>query len=232
MLDESLRHVSVWTAAGVIVTVWGLLRMTSWLNDERKIWALGGHARRVRGLPWSLDFIYKSIQATKNNRVMDHWSTTFREANSYTVEIHPGGRRMVLTADPDNIKAILASQFDDYGKGDTFRREWHDFLGDSFFTQDGSKWRDSRQMLRPLFVKDRVADLDLFERHVQRLLPKMGGAGQQVDLASLIFRFTMDAACDFLFAADVNSLESPKEVRARMAPLLPLWLPGPTLRRR
>jgi len=39
--------------------------------------------------------------------------------------------RLILTADEENIKAILATQFGDYGKGAQFNSEWHDFLGDS-----------------------------------------------------------------------------------------------------
>ena len=37
-----------------------------------------------------------------------------------TVEISIGGQRMVFTADPENIRAILATQFGDYGKGEPF----------------------------------------------------------------------------------------------------------------
>lgn len=43
--------------------------------------------------------------------------------------------RLVLTADEENIKAILATQFGDYGKGAQFNSEWHDFLGDSMKLQ-------------------------------------------------------------------------------------------------
>ena len=37
-----------------------------------------------------------------------------------TVEFSVGGQRMVFTADPENIRALLATQFGDYGKGEPF----------------------------------------------------------------------------------------------------------------
>lgn len=51
----------------------------------------------------------------------------------YTVETITIGGRLVLTADEENVKAILATQFADYGKGPQFRKEWKDFLGLSRF---------------------------------------------------------------------------------------------------
>ena len=69
----------------------------------------------------------------------------------------------IMTADPENIKAVLTTQFQDYGKGVQFHKEWQDFLGDSIFTTDGKQWHDSRQLIRPVFIREKVADLDLIE---------------------------------------------------------------------
>lgn len=108
--------------------------------------------------------------------------------NPYTVEACPGGERIIFTADPENIKAILAAQFNDYGKGEAFNRDWHEFLGDSIFSTDGQKWQESRQLIRPQFIKDRVSDLECFERHSQDLMSLMGGRGKVVDVKDLFFR--------------------------------------------
>ena len=117
---------------------------------------------------------------------------------------------MVLTEDPENIRALLATQFKDFGKGEHFHRDWHEFLGDSIFTTDGDQWHRSRQLIRPQFIKDRVSDLDTFETHIGILLRKMGGDGREVDLKDLFFRYTLDAATDFLLGKSVGSLENPQ----------------------
>lgn len=148
----------------------------------------------------------------------------FKQAGFNTVEINLGGQRMVVTEDPENIKAILATQFKDFGKGTKFHQDWQEFLGDSIFTTDGDQWHESRQLIRPQFVKDRVSDLETFERHVGKLLDKMGGDGSTVDVKGLFFRYSLDASTDFLLGKSVESLNNP-QVRKESSPAIGLY-PG------
>lgn len=116
--------------------------------------------------------------------------------------------RFICTVDPENIKAILTTQFTDYGKGERFHNEWERFLGDGIFTTDGAQWHDARQLIRPMFVRERVGDLDLFERHVQKMISLVGpGDGRMVRIDELLFRFSLDAATDYLLGNSVGSLE-------------------------
>ena len=119
-----------------------------------------------------------------------------------------GNIRVIFTADPENIKAILTTQFNDYGKGERFHKEWEAFLGDGIFTTDGAQWHDARQLIRPMFVRERVGDLHLFETHVQKMISLVGpGDGRMVRIDELIFRFSLDAATDYLLGNSVGSLE-------------------------
>lgn len=138
------------------------------------------------------------------------WQHNFNSTHRWTVEARPAGLRVIFTADPENIKAILATQFTDYGKGEPFHRQWHDFLGDGIFVTDLDQWHNSRQLFRPQFIKDRVSDLDCFERHVQVLMGiiSKSGSGQEIDVSDLFFRYTLDAATDFLLGRGVGSLEN------------------------
>ncbi len=142
-------------------------------------------------------------------------------AQAPTVEATVAGKRVVFTADPENMRAILASQFSDFGKGEGFRNDWHGLLGDSVFSMDGENWHAARQLLRPQFIKNRVSDLVVFEKYVQILLrafaggeeamanPNMElkGVGKKVNLTSLIHRYTLDTATEFLFGKSVGSLQ-------------------------
>lgn len=138
------------------------------------------------------------------------------------MEVKPAGQRFIFTADVENIKAILATQFNDYGKGEPFHRDWHEFLGDSIFTTDHQQWHDSRHLIRPQFIKERVSDLEVLEKHVHVLLDAIAnggvkgapgvatdgvGRGREVNVADLFFRYTLDSATDFLLGHSVNSLE-------------------------
>lgn len=146
---------------------------------------------------------------------MESWLRWFNASAKWTVEAAPGGRRVVFTADPENIKAILATQFNDYGKGKPFHDEWKDFLGDSIFTTDLDMWHASRQLIRPQFIKDRVSDLGIFEEHVQILIKQIklkglmpdGRQGKELEVSDLFFRYTLDAATHFLLGRSVDSLE-------------------------
>ena len=61
-------------------------------------------------------------------------------------------------------------------------------------------WHSSRQLIRPQFIKDRVSDLHVFEKHVKVLLPLLGGErpGVPVNLVDVFFKYTLDAATEFL----------------------------------
>jgi cytochrome P450 len=158
------------------------------------------------------------------------------------MEFRIGGQRILLTRDDINIKAILATQFSDYGKGESFNKDWHDFLGDSIFTTDGDKWHDSRQLIRPQFIKDRLSDIKIFEKHSSVLLPLLAGTPDQpiVDVLDLFFRFTLDASTDFLLGRSADSLKQSKmafaeafndvqhiqSIFARLGPLINFWPRG------
>ena len=153
-----------------------------------------------------------------HHKNLEVWNRFFihPEGHRYTVEAAPAGRRCIFTAEPENIKAILATQFTDYGKGEPFHREWKDFLGDSIFVTDLDQWHASRQLIRPQFIKDRVSDLEVFEEHVQILMEQIdktgkkwdGSQGGEIDVSDLFFRYTLDAATHFLLGRSVGSLEN------------------------
>ncbi|KAK7516144.1 putative cytochrome 52A4 [Phyllosticta citriasiana] len=214
MLESLGQDVSVFNIGVFLGASYLIYALVARLNDSRRIRALGGPAPAIRSwVPWGLDLVYTTLKAVWNNQAYEMWHNIFytygNPTNPYTVEFRLGGMRMIFTADPENIKAILAAQFQDYGKGERFNREWHDFLGDSIFTTDGDEWYQGRQMLRPLFLKDRISDLEVHEKHVQILLEHLGGDGQTVDIMDLLFRFTLDCATEFLFGRSVDSQENP-----------------------
>ena len=116
--------------------------------------------------------------------------------------------------DPENIKAIHATQFNDYGKGERFHAELRDFLGDGVFTIDGTQWSSMRQLIRPMFIKDKVQDFESLKRHTDILIQQLP-RGQYVRFDDLLHRFTMDAATEYLFGRSVNSLTNPEVAFAK-----------------
>ena len=58
-----------------------------------------------------------------------------------------------------------------------------------------------------MFQRERVADLDVIEEHIQDLMKHLGtGEAKQVDARNLFFRFALDASTHYLFGHSADSL--------------------------
>ena len=111
---------------------------TSAVLAEQDIDARGQRAPRVKDYaPFGMGTLIQALYYFSNWRNHEFWWHVFltygNPKNPYTVESITLGQRLVFTADEENIKAILATQFQDFGKGPQFRKEWKEFLGLSQF---------------------------------------------------------------------------------------------------
>ncbi|KAK7530584.1 cytochrome P450 [Phyllosticta citribraziliensis] len=185
-------------------------------NEEIKIRRYGGHAPSMQKWwdPLGASFIYGLTSHSLRDETLEFFHDQFclsshGRKRPYNYEVRLCGTRLIFTADPENVKAMLSTQFNDYGKGEKMRQDWHDLLGESILTADGQSWQKSRQIVRTYFTKQRISDLECFERHMQRLLPMLSEGGA-VDVKDLLSRFALDASAEFTFGIDINSLHEPK----------------------
>ncbi|KYK56406.1 cytochrome P450 alkane hydroxylase [Drechmeria coniospora] len=163
----------------------------------------------VAALCWFVEAAY--MQA--NNRLLEYFNGIYRHATPgcpNLVELSVDSRRILLTREPEHIKTVLTSKFSHFGKGPEFHDSWSPFLGDSIFTTDGPLWHKSRQLIRPMFTKDRVRDLDIFHRWAVGLMSKLPPAGETVDICDLFYRMTLDVTTDFLLGQHVGALDNPR----------------------
>ena len=212
MLDNFFAHPFLYSL--LLITSSWIYSVIVTLLQNHAITRLGSLAPRIRSyLPFGADVVYRIIHHSHNNTDIALWDWLFTwspNEHSKTIEVDLVRQRWIFTADPENIRAVLATQFQDFGKGGQFHEDWRPFLGDSIFTTDGQQWHNSRQLIRPQFVKNRVADLEIFEKHVGRLITKIGVHGEEVDIAALFYRFTLDSTTDYLLGKSVNSLDNPQ----------------------
>ena len=93
--------------------------------------------------------------------------------------------KVISTVDPENIKAVLATQFNDFSLG-TRHNQFAPLLGDGIFTLDGAGWKHSRSMLRPQFAREQVAHVKALEPHMQVLFKHIRkSGGRTFDLQEL-----------------------------------------------
>ena len=65
-------------------------------------------------------------------------------------------------------------------------------------------------MVRQIFVKERMEDLQIFEKYSQKLIKLIDGHGQPTDVQDLFFRYTLDVSTEFMFGDTVGSLDDPQ----------------------
>lgn len=131
---------------------------------------------------------------------------------------------LFITRDPENVKAMFATQSQDYDIGPHREKCFKSLLGEGVMTNRQDKWKHSRSLIRPQFARDNVADLGLFQRHLEALLRRLpvlqDGWTAKVDLSPLFFNFTLDTSTEFLFGQSVHA----QSLEARLNSNLP-WDP-------
>ncbi|RWA06122.1 hypothetical protein EKO27_g8981 [Xylaria grammica] len=155
----------------------------------------------------------RTIKMSTENKVAEGYdeifdSLPFESRHVYEHQFMPGSRT-IETREPSHIKAILAGDFYSFGKGPSFHRIWSPFLGDSIFTTDGKLWHNSRSLIRPMFMTDRISDLMIFERQIEKMMSHIPPSGHTINIMDLFFRMTMDVTTDFLLGESANSLDNP-----------------------
>ncbi|KAI0401353.1 cytochrome P450 [Xylaria palmicola] len=116
------------------------------------------------------------------------------------------GPRAFHVLHPSNVEAVLSTNFKDFGFG--YRPAiFAPLLGEGIFTQEGSAWRHSRELLRKQFVRTQYQNLDHFREHVDNLIACIPTQGR-VDLQPLFFNLTLDTATALLFGRSVYSLRA------------------------
>ncbi|EJD51740.1 cytochrome P450, partial [Auricularia subglabra TFB-10046 SS5] len=115
------------------------------------------------------------------------------------------------TADPENVKTILASDFNNFEKGSVFRETAVSVLGTGVFNSDGEMWKFHRTMTRPFFTRERITDFEIFQRHADSAIAKIRErvrSGVPFNFEDVIARFTLDSSTEFLFGQSVDSLHA------------------------
>ncbi|KAJ7250360.1 cytochrome P450 monooxygenase pc-3 [Mycena rebaudengoi] len=155
----------------------------------------------------SLSLIGKGLQSGYPANPFHKWFETYGE----TVMVNLLFEDRIATTEPAYIKAILATEFNNYWKGPADFYRGHSLLGSGVFNTDDEMWKFHRGMTRPFFSRERVTDFDIFNRHANEAISQAGARlaqGYPVDIQDVVSRFTLDSATEFLFGKSVDSLSA------------------------
>ncbi|KAI1081511.1 cytochrome P450 [Whalleya microplaca] len=140
--------------------------------------------------PLGLDILFKALKVSQEGYILKFFcSMVDQSGNTFVQDLLAVAG--IDTVDPENIEAILSTNFSDYDLG-LRPKTFHALLGNGIFTQDGAEWKDSRQLLRP---QSTLVDS----------IPEDG----IVDLQPLFFKLTFETTMFLLFgghAANLNEI--------------------------
>lgn len=150
------------------------------------------------------DMIINMVKAAKQRKLLDFWRGLLEKYN-YTYMTVSSVATSINTAEPENAKAVFTTNFSDWSVAPA-RQAFQPAMGESLFMTDGSAWSHSRSLIRPIFVKDHLGDLDLLEGHVQALIKMIPADGETVDMQPLFHRLALDASTEFIFGQSTHTL--------------------------
>ena len=162
--------------------------------------------------PFGAFEIYKILKALyhgTNSDTFVQWSdSTGKEI--HTCRYNRMGDELILTRDPENLKAIFVSQVNDYDLGSDRMAILEPLIGTGVLNNAGEAWKHSRALLRPQFAREVVSDLEMEERHlddvwlvVDRELAEDGWTGI-LELQRTFFNLTIGTSIDFLIGHKTN----------------------------
>ena len=147
----------------------------------------------------------ETLKAANEHRLLEHGRARHMKHGNNT-HLKMFFTDLMQTIEPENLKTIMALDFKKWGLSERRKDAFVPLLGFGIFTTDGAAWHNSRELLRPNFVRSQVGDLATHEIHVDQLIKAIPRDGSTIDLQSLFFMLTMDSATEFLFGESTNCL--------------------------
>ncbi len=95
------------------------------------------------------------LAAARDHRLLEYYCERFRRHGN-TISWKILNRYTISTIEPENIKTMLAINFNDWSYTKNRKNALVPFLGYGIFTTDGAAWRHSRELLRPNFSRNQV----------------------------------------------------------------------------
>ncbi|KAJ6602667.1 cytochrome P450 monooxygenase CYP63 [Mycena vulgaris] len=192
------------------------------------LWAVGrevlrqsAHARTARQLgaqpvrqvvgkwPGNIDVLLRMMKAFKTSYVLDVYLQLFEEYQCTTLNTRILWLDNIITMDQQHSKFVLSTGFGHFWRGHSQKERMETFLGQGIFNRDDEMWKMHRNVARPFFARERISDFEVFEKYTRRtlnLVSSLSFSGQACEAQDLFSRLTLDAASEFLFGTDLETL--------------------------
>ena len=158
-----------------------------------------------------LDYWWALNQAAKRRRLLDWIRHQYdKYGTTYYTRLHI--TNVISTCDPENLKAMHTTRFEDFAVDNRRELAFLPLLGrHSVLLANGHEWEQKRAMLRPSFSKEQYTNTLLYERHVSRLIGNVKSAPEcKIDLARQFLCLTVDITSEVMFDKSIELLKDDK----------------------
>ena len=156
---------------------------------------------------FGLDSVYRILRSVKENRRNMSLKDQL-DAYGYTFVSNLFGNTEVFSAEPRNLQAVFATDFERFGVQPIRLFVFKPLIGKGIMTMDGACWANFRAQLQPIFARAQITDLSAFDTHVTRLIDLIPKDCSTVDLQPLFARLALDSSSEFLFGESLGLLSA------------------------
>lgn len=205
MLSGDFPALPWWAWALLAVLVYTVGTNTSYYVRSRRLGA--SSAPFLNDHFYGFWFTKEILRRRKTGEMPEMFQEMYKKVKRDSLLFRTTGNLRYCTRDPENIKAVLGTQFNDFSLG-LRHKQFKVVLGDGIFTLDGAGWKHSRAMLRPQFAREQVSHVTMLEPHVQQVIRRIRATGgAKFDIQPLFFKLTIDSGTEFLFGESCSSLQ-------------------------
>jgi cytochrome P450 len=129
---------------------------------------------------FGLDILVSSFRNITLDRRIKEQYASFRKYGA-THAFYSFGKRTIATTDARIVQFVLATEMDKFGAGPS-RKGSVPMIGRGVINSDGEYWRRGRDMIMPVFARGQITDREMFGKHVEGLIERIG---VEVDLKPL-----------------------------------------------
>lgn len=126
---------------GILLLIAVLRRLQIWWTE--RAFAASHNCQRPPKLSRFVN-LKQQMQAWKRHDWLDMWCRRYSTVGTTFESASVSMDQIIFTIDPENIKAVLATDFKTFDLGDRRRRLMGPLIGTGIFTSDGKAWEHSR----------------------------------------------------------------------------------------
>ncbi|KAG4443781.1 hypothetical protein IFR05_000772 [Cadophora sp. M221] len=145
------------------------------------------------------------FRAGRDNKLLAFFTEQFDQLSS-TAEVSILGGIGYVTQAPENIEALLSTQFEDFHLGPR-TLAMKVMIGNGIFTQDGIAWKHSREVLRGQFMQIQYQNLKGFREHLETMMGRLSTSSGATDLQPMFYRLTLDTTIAMILGQPVESFK-------------------------